>query len=283
MADLCHRWAMPASSASRNRLSSVANAAQVLKSFSANHPTWGVSELAAHLDLSTSTVHRLLSTLADEGVLEQEAESGRYRLARCSTWPGHADQRCSRGGARVDDRAAQPHRRPQSACSTGAGVYVERLDSPNTLRVFAELGRRPLHQLGQGPARLRAAGRAGAPARRLGAPGRTEHSITSVPELRRELEAIRRQGYAENRQESELGVVSVAAPIRDGSGRAVASLNLAGPSERMDPNRGTPGGDGLASTVSRRWGGGLVSGPASGAGAVAGPAERWPPQRRRRS
>ena len=65
---------------SKNRLSSVANAARVLKAFSTRHPTWGVADLAKHLDISTSTVHRLLSTLADEGVLDQDPENGRYRF-----------------------------------------------------------------------------------------------------------------------------------------------------------------------------------------------------------
>ena len=56
----------------------------------------------------------------------------------------------------------------------------------------------------------------------------------SVRALRKELEEIRRLGYARNRHESELGVVSVAAPIRDRSGAAAAAMSVAGPAERMD-------------------------------------------------
>lgn len=253
-----------ASPRSRNRLSSVANAARVLKSFSATHPTWGVSELAAHLDLSTSSVHRLLSTLTDEGVLEQEPESGRYRL----------------GLSVFDLAAAMPTQRSlheavlvsmtELRSRTGETVqvgvldgrqvvYVERLDSPNTLRVFAELGRRAhAHCTSSGKVLLAFVPRAERERLLDGwvLPARTEYSITSVAELRRDLETIRRRGYAENRQESELGVVSVAAPIRDGSGRAVASLSLAGPSERMDPNRRSYAQAvmALATTVSRQMG-----------------------------
>lgn len=230
---------------SRNRLSSVANAARVLKSFSPQQPTVGVTELAERLELSTSTVHRLLSTLADEGVLEQDAESGRYRF----------------GLSVLDMAAAMPTQRPlheavlvsmtELRSRTGETVqvgvldgrqvvYVERLDSPNTLRVFTELGRRAdAHCNSSGKALL--AFLPSAERDRLLSgwvlPARTEHTITSVAELRRHLQVIRRRGYAENREESEPGVVSVAAPIRDGTGRAVASLSLAGPSERMDQNR----------------------------------------------
>ncbi|MGI9606678.1 MAG: IclR family transcriptional regulator [Acidimicrobiales bacterium] len=229
---------------SKNRLSSVANAARVLKSFSTVHPTWGVAELAAHLGISKSSVHRILSTLADEGVLEQD-DGGRYRL----------------GLSVFDLAAAMPTQRSlheavlvsmtELRSRTGETVqvgvldgrqvvYVERLDSPNTLRVFTELGRRNhAHCTSSGKALL-----AFSPVQQRNRilsgwtlPAVTEFTITDVDVLHREMAAIRRKGYAENRQESEPGVDSVAAPIRDSSGQVVASLSVAGPSERIDANR----------------------------------------------
>lgn len=223
----------------------MANAARILKSFTSAHPTWGVSELARRLDLSTSTTHRLLSTLADEGVLEQDASSGRYRL----------------GLSVFDLAAAEPTQRSlheavlvsmtELRSRTGETVqvgvldgrevvYVERLDSPHTLRVFTEMGRRnDAHCTASGKALLAFTVK-GQREKILDGwelPARTNQTITDIAELRRELTAIRRRGYAENRQESEIGVVSIAAPIRDGSGDVVASLSLAGPSERVDDKR----------------------------------------------
>ena len=66
---------------------------------------------------------------------------------------------------------------------------------------------------------------------------RTEHSITSISELRKELEQTRNRGFAENRHESEVGVVSVAAPVRGSGGKTVAALSVAGPADRVDPIR----------------------------------------------
>ena len=60
-------------------LSSVQNAVRVLKAFSSRQRDYGVTELARTLDLSTSTVHRLLRTLQGEHLVEQDKESGRYR------------------------------------------------------------------------------------------------------------------------------------------------------------------------------------------------------------
>ncbi len=250
--------------ASRNRLSSVANAARVLKSFSPASPTWGVADLAEQLGLSTSTTHRLLSTLADESILEQDSRTGRYRL----------------GLSVFDLAAAMPTQRSlheavlvsmtELRSRTGETVqvgvldgrqvvYVERLDSPNTLHVFTELGRRAdAHCTSSGKALLafipqhqREELLEGWSPRQ-----RTKHTITDIAALRSELVATRRRGYAENRQESELGVVSVAAPIKDQSGYAVASLSLAGPEERMDENRSTyaEAVKALARTVSLQMG-----------------------------
>lgn len=229
----------------KNRLSSVANAARVLKSFTSNHPTWGVSELADHLQLSTSSTHRLLSTLADEGVLEQEADTGRYRLGLSifDLAAAAPTQRSLHEASLVSmtELRARTGETVQIGVLDGRDVvYVERLDSPHTLRVFSELGRRmDAHCTATGkvilaftPKRQRDALLKGWTLRRL-----TEHTNLDLDVLRTELLEIRRRGFAENRQESEVGVVSVAAPIRDASGSAIAGLSLVGPSERIDPHR----------------------------------------------
>ena len=230
-------WGVPA-----NRLASVSNAARLLRSFTASTPTWGVTELARAAGQSKSSVHRILSTLADEGLLERDPVSGRYRL----------------GLAMVELAAAVPTHRdlhevvlsPMTELRNWTGetvqvgvldgrqvVYVERLDSPNTLRLFTELGRRiDAHCTSTGKALL-----AFSPLRTLEKAltgwqltARTPHTIVTIPALRDELDEIRRLGYARNRHESEVGVVSVAAPIRNGSGAAMAAMSVAGPAERMD-------------------------------------------------
>ena len=230
---------------SRNRLGSVANAARILKSFSSAHPTWGVSELARSLELSTSTTHRLLSTLADEGVLEQEPESGRYRLGLSVFDLAAAvpTQRTLHEAVLVSmtELRSRTGETVQVGVLDGREVvYVERLDSPNTLRVFSALGRRnDAHCTSSGKALLAYAPKHQREQILKGwtLPKKTEHTITDLAELRRELQSIRRRGFAENRQESEPGVVSIAAPIRDNSGTVVASLSMAGPSERVDDKR----------------------------------------------
>lgn len=234
-----------ASPTSRNRLSSVANAARVLKSFSPSQADWGVGDLARHLSMSTSTVHRLLSTLTDEGLLDQDDETGRYRLGLSvfDLVGALPTQRSLHEAVLVSmtELRGRTGETVQVGVLDGRQVvYVERLDSPNTMRVFTDLGRRAhAHCTSSGKVLLAFAPKAQRERVMKGwdLPRLTPHTIVDTARLRDQLTSIRRAGYAENREEAEVGVVSVAAPISDASGTVVASLSLAGASERIDPHR----------------------------------------------
>ena len=52
----------------------------ILSSFNSDRPLIGVSELSRELDLSRSTAHRYIATLAQLGYLHQDPDSRRYRL-----------------------------------------------------------------------------------------------------------------------------------------------------------------------------------------------------------
>ena len=64
----------------------------------------------------------------------------------------------------------------------------------------------------------------------------TDYSITSGNELRRELAAIREQGYGFDREESEYGLFCIAAPVRDANDTVIAAISISGPTERMRRN-----------------------------------------------
>src|SRR5213075_2122511 len=65
---------------SRARLSSVANSIRLLTSFSGEEDELGITTLATRLRLAKSTVHRLATTLTGAGFLEQNSDTGKYRL-----------------------------------------------------------------------------------------------------------------------------------------------------------------------------------------------------------
>ncbi|MBW3605440.1 MAG: IclR family transcriptional regulator [Actinobacteria bacterium] len=226
----------------RRTLSSVRNAARLLKAYSSREPEFGVTELADRLGLGKSTVHRLLATLMLEGLIEQDAETGRYRLGLAVHDLGGASASTDLHAAVLMPMSVLRNRTGETVhvgVLDGRGVvYVERLDSPHTLRLFVEVGRRnDAHATGTGKCLL-----AFLPPDRLDAllrewdlNAKTPHTITDRTALQRDLAEARRRGYAVNRHESEVGVISVAAPIRDATAQVVAAMSVAGPAERMDP------------------------------------------------
>jgi IclR family acetate operon transcriptional repressor len=59
-------------------------------------------------------------------------------------------------------------------------------------------------------------------------PAVTANTITGGESLRAELERVAAQGFAVDNEESNLGVVCIAAPIRDGNGRIAAAVSISG-------------------------------------------------------
>lgn len=66
---------------------------------------------------------------------------------------------------------------------------------------------------------------------------RTEHTVTEPDALRAVLAQVRAQGYAINNEELELGLRSIAVPVRGASGRVVAALNVGAQATRVAPER----------------------------------------------
>ena len=119
-------------------------------------------------------------------------------------------------------------------------MYIDQVQSPRLVRMFAEIGRRvPLHSTGGGKAILAsmpAPERCGLlAARPLVAV--TPHTINSIDRLEHALEEVRSKGYAVDDEEQEEGVRCVAGPVRDHGGKVVGALSLSGPTTRMTRER----------------------------------------------
>lgn len=86
----------------------------------------------------------------------------------------------------------------------------------------------------------------------------TRHSIGSVDALQRQLAEIRRRGYATTREELEVGLNAVAAPVRGADQRVIAALGISGPTARLRRNLDQTGrlmakyGDQLSILLRRR-------------------------------
>ena len=222
------------------RLSSVTSALRVLKVFSDGDSELGISGIAQRLQLAKSTVHRLAVTLASEGFLEQNAQNGRYRLGLSLFSLGAlvrqrmdvSNQAHSLLAALRDKTQETVHLAILNETSI---IYLHNLESAQAIGTRSYIGtRKPAFCTSEGRVLL-----AFNPPEMVAAVlreelvQRTPKTITNPKMLRQLLEEVRQSGYAIDDEESEDGMRSVAAPIRDISGKAIAAIGLAGPIQRL--------------------------------------------------
>lgn len=200
--------------------------------------------LAQATTLHPSTAHRILTALVNEGMVER-VDQGNYRLGIRLLELGNLVK------ARISVREhALPYMRELHAAIGEAVnlsvrrddeiVYIERTSSGRALmRVVNIIGARaPLHITAVGKLFLFEDGIEGlrSYAQRTGLPSHTRNTITSLAALEREMEKIRRLGYATDNEEAELGVRCIGAGVRDDTGALVSGLSVSAPAERMRAN-----------------------------------------------
>jgi IclR family transcriptional regulator, KDG regulon repressor len=269
------RAAPSAGAAVSNGLSTVRNAARLLKVFRSRESDLGVSELARRLSLGKSTVHRLLTTLVAEGLIEQDPRTGNYRLGIVIFELGEAvrvrmDLHVAAGPVLAGLRAQTQESSQVGVLDGHEVVYIERLESAHSLRLFTETGRRvPAHCTSSGKVLLaylpESAQQRVLRSAELGA--MTQSTITSRAQLLAELDRVRRRGWAEAVNEREIGVGSIAAPVRDSTGAVVAAISIGVPLARcsvMNLRRMAPMIIEAAEAVSRRLGWSAESPAANG-------------------
>lgn len=199
--------------------------------------------LAASAALHPSTAHRILAALMRDRMVDR-VDPGSYRLGMRLLELGNlVKSRIS-----VREHALRFMRELHDATGEAVNlsirrddeiVYVERTSSGRSLiRVVNIVGARaPLHITAVGKLFLLEEGPEGikAYAERTGLPAYTRNTLHALPALERELEKAKRQGYALDNEEAELGVKCIGAAVRDDSGHLVAGLSISAPADRLKP------------------------------------------------
>ncbi|MGH3662149.1 MAG: IclR family transcriptional regulator [Micromonosporaceae bacterium] len=204
----------------------------------------GLTEIAAHVDCPKSTIHRLLATLGSRGYVTQHERSMAYSAGiRCfelgSLWAQSFDLR----------HIALPHLRRLNEATgetthlavydEGDTVYIEKLESSHPVVARSHVGRRcPSAYVATGRALL-----AYQPTHEIEAqlanplPRHTPDSLVEPAQVEAMLADVRANGYAVNHGGFRVGVGGVAAPVRDHTGRVVASVGLCLPEQRFGADR----------------------------------------------
>ncbi|MEZ5218583.1 MAG: IclR family transcriptional regulator [Ilumatobacteraceae bacterium] len=225
-----------------DQLTTVTKALRVLQAFTYERPVLGVSELARELGMGKSSVHRILTTLAEQGFVAKTTDD-RYRLglklhelgqlvvsslelrevahspssdsatrrARPCIWPSWKEPMSSTS-------IGSSHRRRCACSRVGRRIPAHTTSSGKCLLAFSP------------PAAVEVVLAAGL--KRVG-----PRTITSRAAFLDALAKIRANGYTVSTEENERGVVSVGAPVFGHDRTCVAAISMAGPMLRMTPER----------------------------------------------
>ena len=227
-----------------NAVRSVDRAASLLLALGESQGEAGVTELARRLGLHKSTASRLLATLQRRGLVEQDAETGKYRLGLVVIRLAERAERTldlrSLALPELERLARLTHE------TAGLGVldndqvlFVAQADGPNLIAVGDWTGRAStLHANASGKVLLASlAEREVLRIVRRGLTRYTERTITDLEPLLEDLARVRRRGYATAVSELENGLTAIAAAVHDARGRVIAAVEVWGPAFRLTPRR----------------------------------------------
>lgn len=228
-------------------LQSVENALKIMELFNGPVQELSLTEISQQLDLGKSTVHRLLTTMEDRQFIEQNAENNRYRLGLkviqlSASKLSHLNIIDECHPHLVDLSARTGESCHLSFYSQGEITFVDKVTGHKPAMMSSIIGYRlPAYASSSGKMFLAHMDRdelerylATVQIKPL-----TPYTILDVRTLRNALEMVRRQGFSEDQQETEEGLVCVAAPVLGRSGRMLAAISLSGAASRINREKVT--------------------------------------------
>ena len=227
----------------REHTSSILRALQILECFMDQEKEWTLKELVNQLGLPTTTVFRHVSTLMERRYLTQDPVRKTYHvgpnlLALAGAIIGGSDLcKIARPELeRLSDRVKETIN--LSILDDNEIFYLDKVETQRSITCSTRVGGRvAAHATSCGKILL-----ADRDADFLAqycewmksVPPLTPKTITQPDRLLKELESARINGYAMDDGEVEQGLICVAAPVRDASGRVIAAVSIAGPDYRME-------------------------------------------------
>jgi DNA-binding IclR family transcriptional regulator len=206
----------------------------------------GVREISARTGYPPATVHRIVAALADRKYLQQDPRTKNYTLAPHFMALGERAQKqfdlVPVARVHLENLLRQTGENANLTVRDGwEVVYIDHLHSnEHSLQLFTRLGARvPLYCCGVG--KMFMSYFTEEELDRYLASSEfhpyTPYTFTEPKRMREEIALIRKQGYAIDDQEKEMGVRCVAAPIMGRGNEMVASLSVSGATQRVSDDR----------------------------------------------
>lgn len=223
------------------QIKSVHKAVGILEALAASRAPLRITDLAKQLNMTLSSVSRLVATLREHGLVETDEATGRCYVGLGMVVLGNAAL-----GRRQLDQAAQPWMAEIAArfdehvnlsrLHRGHVIYQRGTRNDALLRAEVQLGAiLPVHCTAPGKALIAwlPAEQISALLRERGMERYTANTITTIDGMLRELEEIRRSGIAYDDEELSYGTRGVGVPIMGQSGTVLATLSIGAHADRL--------------------------------------------------
>jgi DNA-binding IclR family transcriptional regulator len=220
----------------------VEKALDILMSFIPHNQEIGTVELSERMGLHKSTVSRLLHVLSGKGFLHQNPETKKFHLGASAMALGMAVKKSLETNL---VQIAKPYI-DGLRNEVGETVTLEVFSGTNTVLAYYAEGPHRINLAGNIGDILAVHAAAGAKAilafsssrvRERVLNGRltrlTPNTITDPALLQKQFQDILRHGISFDKEEHDIGTCAIGAPIFDSSGKPVAGLVIAGPSQRI--------------------------------------------------
>ncbi len=225
----------------RKFIQSIGRATKILQYIADNGNSVRLMELSTGLGLNKSTLHSIISTLQQLGYVIQDEETSKYSLGIKLFELGkiYEQDMSIKKIARpflesiVEEFQETAHIAVESQ---GEVLFVDRVEPSHSLRAITNIGEKDyMYYTAVGKVLLADVEEEVMDKiiEKSGLKSFTENTITDIVLLKKELQAVKNKGYAYDREEKEIGVNSVAVPIRDHKGKTVGAISLSGPTSRV--------------------------------------------------
>lgn len=225
----------------------------------------GVTEIGNRLALHKSTVHRIVSALAERGYIEKDPNRSVYKIGLklielSSVYLNNVELK-TEARPYLRELAFKYNLAAHIAILDGNdAVYIDKVDTVGDIRLYSQIGRRiPVHCSGLGKCLFMGLSDSEIEDAFTGYQFKkyTSKTITGVAEFKKQLAEARIAGYALDDEEHDEFIRCVAAPIYDYRDNIIAAVSVAGPSDIISRERDTETGafvKDIAAKISSRMG-----------------------------
>lgn len=202
-----------------------------------------LKDISGSLNIYKSTAYRIVSELVSEGYIRKDSESKKYNLGlKFLEVSRHLikDIDLAENAEESTDRLNKLTKETIHLAKLigDQAIYINKRESQHNIRMYSQIGKNvPLHCTGVGKVIVAFQT---TPRRRdklienIDFRKYTDNTITNKDAFLRELEKIKKEGFAVDREEHEENIICIAAPIRDYTGNVIASISITAISYRLN-------------------------------------------------